>query len=176
MMVQKVRVALNIHFQGASVPKMLFTDRGNGFYNAGTGRITKTYRAALRAHGLQAFFATDASVQPGQLQELMLHETVVSWLRRRLAKTLRRSPWEETSEEYGARLNACAAYINEHHDVDNLCRGLPARLHELKARGRPARTLNALTRMIRDLAKKKRVFCVHLCLPCVTFSTRLRTA
>ena len=112
---------------------MQFTDRGNGFYNSGTGRITKTYRAALRAHGLHAFFATDASVQPGQLQELMMHETAVSWLRRRLAKTLPRRPWEETSEEYGARLKACAAYINEHHDVDNLCRGLPARLNELKA-------------------------------------------
>ena len=96
-------------------------------------RITKTYCAALRAHGLQAFFATDASVQPGQLQDLMLHETAVSWLRRRLARTLPRSPWEETSEEYGARLKACAAYINEHHDVDNLCRGLPARLHGLNA-------------------------------------------
>ena len=60
-------------------------------------------------------------------------ETAVSWLRRRLTKTLPRRPWEETSEEYGARLKACAAYINEHHDVDNLCRGLPARLNELKA-------------------------------------------
>ena len=42
-----------------------------------------------------------------------------------------RRPWEETPEEYGSRLKACAAYINEHHNVDKLCRGLPARLHEL---------------------------------------------
>ena len=34
-------------------------------------------------------------------------------------------------EEYGTRLKACAAYINERHSVDNLCRRLPARLHEL---------------------------------------------
>ena len=30
------------------------------------------------------------------------------------------------------RLKACAAHINEQHDVANLCRGLPARLTELK--------------------------------------------
>ena len=58
---RKVRSALNIRFQGTTPPRMLFTDRGNGFYNAGTGRITETYRKALRTHGLQAFFATDAS-------------------------------------------------------------------------------------------------------------------
>ena len=56
-----------------------------------------------------------------------------SWLRCRLTKTLPRRLWEEMSEEYGARLKASAAYINEHHDVDNLCRGLPARPNGLKA-------------------------------------------
>ena len=131
LMVQKVRSALNIRFQGATAPTVLFTDRGNGFYNSGTGRITRTYSAALRAHGLQAFLAADASIKPGQLQELMLHETAVSWIRDRLRRTLPRRPWEETPEEYGSRLKACAAYINEHHNVDKLCRGLPARLHEL---------------------------------------------
>jgi len=131
LMVQKVRAALNIRFQGVTAPKVLFTDRGNGFYNAGTCRITSSYRAALRTHGLQASFATNASIQRGQLQELLLHETAVSWMRKRLTKTLPRKPWEETSEEYGTRLKACAAYINERHNVDNLCRRLPARLHEL---------------------------------------------
>ena len=97
---------------------MLFTDRGNGFYNACSGMITETYRAALRTHGLQAFFATDASVQPGQLQELMLHETAVAWMRGRLAKTMPKKPWEETPEQYCTRLKACAAHINANHDVD----------------------------------------------------------
>ena len=106
-------------------------DGDDGFYNAGTGGITDTYRAALRTHGLQAFFATDASIQPGQLQELMLHETAVSWMRTRLARTTPRMSWEETPEQYGTRLKACAAYINAHHDVQQLCRDLPKRLQEL---------------------------------------------
>ena len=131
VMVQKVRSALNVRFPGGAAPKVLFTDRGNGFYNAGTGGITDTYRAALRTHGLQAFFATDASIQPGQLQELMLHETAVSWMRTRLARTTPRMSWEETPEQYGTRLKACAAYINAHHDVQQLCRDLPKRLQEL---------------------------------------------
>ena len=68
LMVQKVRAALNIRFQGVTAPTVLFTDRGNGSYDACTGRITSSYHAALRTHGLQAFFATDATIQPGQLQ------------------------------------------------------------------------------------------------------------
>ena len=80
LMVGRVRAALNIRFQGGTAPTRLFTDRGNGFYNSGTGRITTKYKAALQANGLQAFFNTDASIQPGKLQEVMLHETAVSWL------------------------------------------------------------------------------------------------
>ena len=49
-MVAKVRTALNIRFQGAEPPTKLFTDRGNGFYNSGSGAITSGYRDALRAH------------------------------------------------------------------------------------------------------------------------------
>ena len=65
----------------------------------------------------------------------MLHETAVSWMRKRLTKTLPPKPREETPQEYGTRLKACAAYINERHNVDHLCRRLPARLHELNGLG-----------------------------------------
>ena len=46
--------------------------------------ITPQYRAALRRHGLRAFFDFDASAQLGQLQEVMLYETAVAWMRERL--------------------------------------------------------------------------------------------
>ena len=113
---------------------MLFTDRGNGFYNSGTGRITAKYKSALRNHGLKAFFGTDASVQPGQLQEVMLHETAVSWMRVRLTKDVPKKAWEETSEAYRTRLKACAGYINASHDVEGLCKALPRRLADLERR------------------------------------------
>jgi hypothetical protein len=131
IMVDKVRTALNIRFQGSTPPNMLFTDRGNGFYNAGSGKITYGYQTALRRCGLTAFFKHDASRQPGKLQEVMLHETAVAWMRHRLSKTLPKQAWTETVEQYGSRLKRCAAYINEHYDVEALCNALPARLRML---------------------------------------------
>jgi hypothetical protein len=110
---------------------VLFTDRGNGFFNAGSGRITEGYRQALRTHDLKAFFADDASAQPGQLQDLMLHETAVSWMRVKLAQSLPKKPWWETLDSYRARLKTCAAQINAHHDVESLCKELPQRLRDL---------------------------------------------
>ena len=131
-MVAKVRAALNIRFQGTTPPCVLFTDRGNGFFDAGTGAITNGYKAALRKHGLKAFFGDNASQQPGKLQEVMLHETAVAWMRNRLTKTLPLQAWAETQDEYRARLKVCAAYINDNYDVPGLCNGLPKRLAALK--------------------------------------------
>ena len=65
------------------------------------------------------------------LQELMLHETAVSWVRDRLKKTLPRRCWEETEEAYGARLKEAASYINSTHDVEGLCMEFPGRLRDL---------------------------------------------
>ena len=93
--------------------------------------MTVEYRAALKRNRLRAFFATNASVQPGQLQEVMLHETAVSWMRARLTKTAPKKSWAETLEAYRSRLKDCAAHINDHHDVSGLCHELPSRLVEL---------------------------------------------
>ena len=132
--VSKVRAALNIRFQGATPPATLFTDRGNGFYYSGSGDITPTYQAALRQHKLKAFFGDNACVQPGQLQEIMLRETAVAWMRKRLAKTLPRKCWEESTEAYQARLKACAAHFNAKFDVEGLCWELPDRVEKLYKR------------------------------------------
>ena len=97
-MVAKVKVALNARFKKDPAPKILFTDRGNGFYESGSGVITPTYKKALKEHGLRAFWGQDASIQPGQLQEVMLHETAMAWVRERLSKTQPKNKWEETVE------------------------------------------------------------------------------
>ena len=127
-MVAKVRAILNVRFPGNKAPKILFTDRGNGFYEAYSGKITDGYRTALRDHGLKAFMGQDASVQPGCLQEMMLHETAMAWVRERLKKAVPKKPWEESIEAYGGRLKDVAAYINRHYDVDGLCRECPERV------------------------------------------------
>ena len=47
VLVARVRAALNVRFQGTTPPRVLFTDRGAGFYNPGNGQITKEYKAAM---------------------------------------------------------------------------------------------------------------------------------
>ena len=51
-------------------------------------RLTQQYEQALRDHGFSDIVGSDASVQPGKLQELMLHEIAVAWVRVRLAQTV----------------------------------------------------------------------------------------
>ena len=75
----------------------------------------------------------DASRQPGDLKDLMLHETAVAWLTARLKVTVPAKPWEESPELFGARLKQAAEYVNLHYDVDALQRGLPARVQMLLA-------------------------------------------
>ena len=104
-LVEKVRVAVNMRFQGgAPQPKVIFVDRGKGFYTPATGKITRQFQAALEANNFTAFMGDNASKQPGNLQELMLHETAVSWLRTRLAESVPRRAWLETRGAFAARL------------------------------------------------------------------------
>ena len=79
--VQKVRSAINIRFRGEDKPGIVFTDRGGGFYDTATGYMTNEYRDALASNGLTAFAGEDARIQPGNLQEVMFHETTVAWIR-----------------------------------------------------------------------------------------------
>ena len=46
-----------------------------------------------------------------------------------------RCPWEETREQFKARMQDVCRQINAEYDVEGLCRKLPARLQELSDRG-----------------------------------------
>ena len=61
----------------------------------------------------------------------MLHETAVAWVARRMVLTTPVREWEETLEDFGARLKAACQYCNDNYDVDGLCRALPGRLATL---------------------------------------------
>ena len=109
-----------------------------GFFNIHTGKITEEYSEALRAHGLQAFMGTDASRQPGDLKEMMLHETAVAWITHRLKVTTPARAWEETPEAFGNRQKGACEYINSHYGVENLCRALQQRVRALRDKERGA--------------------------------------
>jgi hypothetical protein len=127
-LVEKVRAAVNIRFQQeATKPDMVMVDRGRGFWTPNSGKITPEFKAALREQGLRTVMGEDAVKQPGQLQEVLLHETAVSWLRCRLGRSAPAQSWLETREQYGARLKRCCDEINKDLDVDDLCRAFPKR-------------------------------------------------
>ena len=107
-------------------------DRGKGFYNVGTASITHEFHQALREHGLRAFMGENARQQPGSLQEVMLHETAVAWLRTLLSQSTPRAPAEETREAYLSRLRAACAHVNDNFDVAGLNRELPDRVQKLQ--------------------------------------------
>ena len=116
---------------GGSKPDTVFTDRGKGFSSPCTGWITAGYKQALKDHHLKAAMGDDVSLQPGKLQELMLHETSVAWIRHRLAKSVPAKAWEESRDAYGARLKRVVEEINTHHDVEGLCRSFLTRIGDL---------------------------------------------
>ena len=90
-------------------------------------------RDALAQHGFTNLMGHDASLQPGQIQEILLHETVVSWIRVRLAQGTRKECWLEAPAQYEARLKQAAADINQHLDVAGLCNNLPKRMTQVIA-------------------------------------------
>ena len=106
-LVAKVRAAINIRFQDDDKPDVLFVDRGKGFFNPRTAQVTPQFKDAAATHGFKIFMRDNARLQPGNLQEAMLHETAVGWMRKRLAVTVPANPWLETVEEYSARLKSC---------------------------------------------------------------------
>ena len=131
VLVEKVRGALNVRFPQGAKPRLLFVDRGKGFYATNTARITPAFKAALQEHNLEAFMGDDASEQPGVLAQVLLHETAVAWARHQLTITTPKKPWEETREQFGERLREVCRRINARYNVDKLCRDFPARIQLL---------------------------------------------
>ena len=127
---------LNIRFPNDAKPKIVMTDKGRGFFHGFTSKVTDEYKAGLRSVGLRAFMGDDAKKQCGDLQDLMLHETAVAWIRKKLQSTCPAPAGaaQETREEYKARLQEVCRQINSEHDVEGLCRELPTRLEELEER------------------------------------------
>ena len=66
MLTERVRAAINARFPGQVKPRVLFVDRGAGFYFARTGKATAGFGAALREHNLRDYMDGDAAEQPAR--------------------------------------------------------------------------------------------------------------
>ena len=59
---------------------------------------------------VRGYYGDDASIQPGNLQQVMLHETAVGWIRYRERAKRPATPWQETYAEFGTRLRGIAIH------------------------------------------------------------------
>lgn len=123
-------------------PRTLFPDKGPGFYHGRWGVVTADFSAAVAHEGLRLWAGTNAShgprAQPGDVADVLPHETANGWLRLRLDSSAARVPklWEETPTQFAKRLADCVADVNETCDASDLCRSFPKRLADLqKAKG-----------------------------------------
>ena len=67
-------------------PKAKMTNRGPGFFNSLSGHIVKSYGEALQMHGFRPSAGEDASQQPPDIPDLLLHETAIGWVRSYMRK------------------------------------------------------------------------------------------
>ena len=118
-----------------ALPRVVFTDRGPGFYQGSTGHIVKAYETALRQHGFRAFAGPDASAQPADIPDCLPHETAVAWARNFMKKRpLKRGTIASMEAHLAQLLSDAGGHITENYDVDALCRGeFNKRMRELKA-------------------------------------------
>ena len=124
---------------GASTtaPRILFTDRGPGFYNRRHGTVTGEYAAACKEFGFKLWAGTNARkgphAQPADIADVLLHETATSWLRARLVQSASRlaQTWLETPREFADRMQEDICNINVECDVEGLCREFLQRLEDL---------------------------------------------
>ena len=113
----------------ASKPKVLFTDRGPGMFIPNTGHATGPYLAAVQKRGFSLYTGPDASSQPADIPDVLLHETAVSLFKRELSRERPCRPaWKETREEFVARVSKAAAETNRRCNLHRLCCGYLKRL------------------------------------------------
>ena len=119
---------------GDAWPRVVASDRGPGFYQTSTGHITREYESALKSQGFRAFAGADASSQPPDVPDVLLHETVVAWIRKRLKVVPFSREGGLDAQEMRLRhlFKECAEHINANFQVEELFRDFPKRLRELK--------------------------------------------
>ena len=117
------------------LPKVIVTDRGPGLYQASSGTIVAAYKEALQENGFRPFAGDEAKWQPPDLPDVLLHETVVAWVR----AFFKKHPFKtvtnvrENQKVFAKLLKQCEAHINANYEVSALCKAFPKRIAKLVA-------------------------------------------
>ena len=101
--------------RGEALPRVVASDRGPGFYQSSTGHIVRRYADALDAAGFRPFAGKDAASQPPDISDVLLHETVVGWIRNYFKKHAFPRVGSLDVQEVRLRhmLDECVNHINE---------------------------------------------------------------
>ena len=117
----------------AAQPKVLYSDRGSNMYTPRAGIALGPYAAAVEAAGFRLYQGPDASRQPSDLADILLHETAISCFRKALNRAKPSSkPWKETWKAFCARVRGVVREANKNCEFDRLCCEYPTRLELLK--------------------------------------------
>ena len=117
----------------AAKPKVLYSDRGPGMFVPRTGQATGSYAEGMEAAGLCLYIGADASAQPSDLADFLLHETAIACLKRNLnaAASPESKPWQETHKQFQKRVSRVVREANKKCEFDLLCCEYLTRLEEL---------------------------------------------
>ena len=88
------------------------------------------------SNGFRPFAGNDASRQPPDIPDVLLHETAVAWIRHYLKQHpfCRSGSLDEQEQRLKKVMADGCKYINSNYDVERLCKAFPARLEELVKR------------------------------------------
>ena len=116
-----------------ALPRVLVTDRGSCFHHGATGHLVKAYEKAVTDEGFRTFAGDDASWQPADIPDVLVHETVVAWLRTYLRKHPCKQPGSSVAarEKFVELANDFVKHANKNLEVEALCMPMPKRLQEL---------------------------------------------
>ena len=112
-------------------PKVLYSDRGSGMYVPRTGQATGPYAEAVEQKGFRLYGGVDNRAQPADLADVLLHETAVSHVTKRIRATRPRNPWLETREDFTSRMRRIVANVNQCVDLVGICCEYLTRLEAL---------------------------------------------
>ena len=100
--------------------------------------MVKAYQKAVTDEGFRTFTGDDASWQPADTPDVLVHETVVAWFR----SYLRKHPWKQPGSPTGAQekfeelAKDFVKRANKNFEAEALCKAMPKRLQELvKSKG-----------------------------------------
>ena len=90
-------------------------------------------KEACKEYGFRPYAGDDASGQPPDIPDVLLHETAVAWARNYFKKypVDKGGGLDAMKQQFTGMLKDCAVYVNGNYEVDELCRSFPTRLEEL---------------------------------------------